>query len=54
MARWLVENAREAKADLKLLVGNVVQRLFIDGRQDLVDDTNAYKYNAKLKTTIPR
>ncbi|ERS98550.1 hypothetical protein HMPREF1624_05335 [Sporothrix schenckii ATCC 58251] len=47
----LIENAREAKADLKLLVGNVVQRLFIDGRQDLVDSTNAY--NSKLKASIP-
>ena len=47
----LVENAREAKADVKLLVGNVVQRLFIDGRQDLVDNTNTY--NAKLQAVIP-
>ena len=47
----LVENAREAKADIKLSVGNVIQRLFIDGRQGLVDNTNTY--NALLKDTLP-
>ncbi|KAL1904415.1 hypothetical protein Sste5344_009865 [Sporothrix stenoceras] len=47
----LVENVREAKVDIKLLVGNVVRRLFIDGRQDLVDNTNTY--NALLKSTLP-
>ncbi|KFY69383.1 hypothetical protein V496_00318 [Pseudogymnoascus sp. VKM F-4515 (FW-2607)] len=46
----IVENAREAKPDIKVLVGNVVQRLFIEGRQDLVDNTN--KYNALLKSTM--
>lgn len=47
----IVENAREAKPDIKLLVGNVVQRLFINGRQDLVDNTNTY--NALLQSTLP-
>lgn len=47
----IVENAREAKPDIKLLVGNVVQRLFIGGRQDLVDNT--ITYNGMLKSTLP-
>ncbi|KAK9778008.1 putative Fibronectin type-III domain-containing protein [Seiridium cardinale] len=38
----LITNARAGKNDVKLLIGNVVQRLFIEGRQDLVDNTNAY------------
>lgn len=46
----LVENAREAKPDVKLLIGNVVHRKFIDGRQDLVDNTN--KYNQLLRDTM--
>ncbi|OAA61965.1 Fibronectin type III domain protein [Niveomyces insectorum RCEF 264] len=47
----LVERAREGRADVKLLIGNVVQRLFIDGREDLVDNT--LDYNNKLKNTLP-
>ncbi|KAL3478435.1 fibronectin type III domain protein [Aspergillus californicus] len=43
----LVDNARKAKADIKLLVGNVVHRTFLNGRQDLVDNTN--RYNILLK-----
>jgi lysophospholipase L1-like esterase len=38
----IIQNARDAKPDVKLLVGNVVQRLFLEGRQDLVDNTNTY------------
>jgi lysophospholipase L1-like esterase len=47
----LVQAAREAKPDLKLLVGNVPHRSFIKGRQDLVDKTN--KYNILLRDTLP-
>ena len=46
----LVNEAREAKPDIKLLVGNVVDREFIKGRQDLVDNTA--RYNKLLKSTI--
>jgi lysophospholipase L1-like esterase len=45
----LVENAREGKSDVKILLGNVVHRKFIEGRQDLVDNTN--KYNQLLRDT---
>lgn len=44
----LVDNARKAKADIKILLGNVVHRRFITGRQDLVDNTNTY--NALLRS----
>ncbi|RYP17692.1 hypothetical protein DL765_004370 [Monosporascus sp. GIB2] len=47
----LIQAAREAKPDIKLLVGNVVHRTFIKGRQDLVDNTN--RYNILLRDTIP-
>ncbi|GFF92627.1 exochitinase 1 [Aspergillus udagawae] len=47
----LVEAAREAKPDIKLLVANVVHRSFIGGRQDLIDMTN--KYNILLRDRIP-
>ncbi|KAL4993280.1 hypothetical protein BDV10DRAFT_190139 [Aspergillus recurvatus] len=43
----LVNEARKAKPDIKLLIGNVVHRTFLDGRQDLVDNTN--RYNILLK-----
>ncbi|KAL4749306.1 hypothetical protein BDW72DRAFT_204849 [Aspergillus terricola var. indicus] len=43
----LINDAREAKSDIKLLVGNVVDRTFISGRQDLVDETA--QYNKLLK-----
>ncbi|KAJ2897714.1 hypothetical protein MKZ38_004491 [Zalerion maritima] len=46
----LVAQAREAKPDVKLLIGNVVHRDFIGGRQDLVDNTNTY--NDLLRDTI--
>lgn len=46
----LVSWTREAKSDVNILVANVVQRLFIDGRQDLVDNTNTY--NEDLKTAV--
>lgn len=47
----LVDRARAAKPDVKMAVGNVPHRLFINGRQDLVDKTN--QYNALLKDAIP-
>lgn len=46
----LVNNVREAKPDIKILLGNVVHRKFLDGRQDLVDNTN--KYNQMLRDRI--
>ncbi|KAL2812638.1 hypothetical protein BJX63DRAFT_432529 [Aspergillus granulosus] len=47
----IVGAAREAKPDIKLLVGNVVDRTFIKGRQqDLVDNTA--RYNTLLWDTI--
>ncbi|KAF2004167.1 SGNH hydrolase [Amniculicola lignicola CBS 123094] len=47
----LVQAAREGKPDVKILIGNVVDREFIEGRQDLVDNTA--RYNQLLKTTMP-
>jgi lysophospholipase L1-like esterase len=47
----LVDRARAAKPDVKMAVANVPHRLFIDGRQDLVDKTN--QYNALLKDAVP-
>ncbi|RYO75172.1 hypothetical protein DL764_010566 [Monosporascus ibericus] len=38
----LVDNARKGKPDIKILLGNVVDRTFIRGRQDLVDNTSRY------------
>lgn len=38
----LIARAREAKPNIKILLGNVVHRSFIGGRQDLVDQTNLY------------
>ncbi|MCX5077689.1 SGNH/GDSL hydrolase family protein [Streptomyces sp. NBC_00424] len=49
--KTLVDRARAAKPDVKMAVANVPQRLFISGRQDLVDKTD--QYNALLKDAIP-
>ncbi|KAK1250099.1 hypothetical protein MKX08_010102 [Trichoderma sp. CBMAI-0020] len=38
----LVSNARAVNPNLKFAIANVPQRSFIGGRQDLVDNTNAY------------
>ncbi|KAM7206560.1 hypothetical protein V8F20_002686 [Naviculisporaceae sp. PSN 640] len=46
----LINNARNAKPNIRILVGNVVHRTFIGGRQDLVDNTN--RYNQLLKQNI--
>jgi lysophospholipase L1-like esterase len=45
----LIENAREAKSDIKILMANVVDRFFINGRDDLVENTLAY--NNMLRST---
>ncbi|CAH0045975.1 unnamed protein product [Clonostachys solani] len=47
----IVQSAREAKADINVLVGNVMHRSFLEGRQDLVDNTNSY--NSKLAEAVP-
>ncbi|MEV7405772.1 GDSL-type esterase/lipase family protein [Streptomyces sp. NPDC091267] len=49
--KTLVDQARAAKANVHFAVANVPQRLFIKGRQDLVDKTT--QYNAMLKEAIP-
>jgi hypothetical protein len=46
----LVQHAREAKSDIKILIGNVVHRDFIGGREDLLPNTNYY--NKKLNDTL--
>lgn len=46
----LIENARRGKPDIKILVGNIIHRTFIPGRQDLVDNTNYY--NQLLRQNI--
>ena len=46
----LVSWTRAAKSDVNILIANVVQRLFIDGREDLVQNT--YTYNEDLKTAV--
>ncbi|KAH7311095.1 SGNH hydrolase-type esterase domain-containing protein [Rhexocercosporidium sp. MPI-PUGE-AT-0058] len=46
----LVGNARQGNPNVKILFGNVVQRSFIGGRQDLVDNT--LEYNKLLKTEL--
>ncbi|KAK4209311.1 hypothetical protein QBC37DRAFT_450660 [Rhypophila decipiens] len=38
----LVENARRGQPNITILIDNVVHRTFINGRQDLVDNTNRY------------
>lgn len=46
-----VDNARAAKANIKMALGNVPQRLFIGGREDLVEKTT--EYNELLAAAIP-
>jgi hypothetical protein len=48
----LIQKAREAKPNIKILLGNVIHRSFIGGRQDLMDKTNAY--NDRLWTAVGR
>ena len=38
----LVSNARKAKSDIKILLGNVVDRTLLAGRDDLVENTKTY------------
>jgi lysophospholipase L1-like esterase len=47
----LIDNARSAKDNIKFAIANVPHRMRLDGRQDLIDNTNTY--NAKLATAIP-
>jgi hypothetical protein len=49
--KTIVDEARAAKPDVRILLANVVHRTFIDGREDLVTNTNTY--NEKLKAAIP-
>lgn len=46
----LVEHAREAKSDIRILIGNVVDRTRVEGREDLI--TNTVMYNELLRTSI--
>ncbi|KAH8168307.1 fibronectin type III domain-containing protein [Sarocladium implicatum] len=46
----VVDGARRGKSDVQFAIGNVVERLFIGGRQDLVDNTR--DYNEKLKDAV--
>ncbi|KAK3317238.1 carbohydrate esterase family 3 protein [Cercophora scortea] len=50
--KFLVNQARSAKPDLKFAIANVPQRTFIPGREDLPGSTDAY--NALLARSIPR
>lgn len=47
----LIENARQSNPDLKIVIGTVPQRSYIQGRQDLV--TNTDSYNKMLKDQVP-
>ncbi|KAH8886665.1 hypothetical protein GQ53DRAFT_875336 [Thozetella sp. PMI_491] len=47
----LIGNARASKADVHILVANVVDRLFLQGREDLVVNTQIY--NQMLASAIP-
>jgi len=49
--RALVNEARAAKPGIDFALANVPQRRFINGRQDLVDNTD--RYNAMLASAIP-
>lgn len=40
--KQIIDRARDSKPNVKILVGNVVHRTFLNGRQDLVDSTNRY------------
>lgn len=47
----IVGQARSANPKIKILIGNVVDRTFIGGRQDLVDNT--IRYNQMLRNHYP-
>ncbi|KAH7349089.1 fibronectin type III domain-containing protein [Pyrenochaeta sp. MPI-SDFR-AT-0127] len=49
--KQLINNARNAKGNIKFAIANVPQRTRINGRQDLIDMT--IDYNSKLATAIP-
>jgi lysophospholipase L1-like esterase len=46
----LVSNARAIKADIKIAIANIPQRTYLNGRDDLVANTN--QYNDLLKSAI--
>lgn len=48
---WLVQNARNGKSNVKIVVGNVVHRTAIGGREDLIINTDVY--NKMLADTLP-
>jgi hypothetical protein len=43
----LMEVARKARSNVKILAGNMVGRSFIGGRDDLVEDTKSYSIQLK-------
>ncbi|KAG7132111.1 NLP effector protein 10 like [Verticillium longisporum] len=47
----IVDEARAAKSNVRILIANVIHRTFIEGRDDLVTNTNIY--NDLLKNAIP-
>ncbi|KAH7362814.1 fibronectin type III domain-containing protein [Plectosphaerella cucumerina] len=47
----IVDKARAAKSNVRVLIANVIHRSFIEGRDDLVTNTN--RYNDMLKAAIP-
>ncbi|KAI1818407.1 hypothetical protein GGS20DRAFT_528484 [Poronia punctata] len=47
----IVQHAREAKRDIKILIGNVVDREFIGGREDLVLNTAIYNKGLEARMT---
>lgn len=38
----IVDEARAAKSNVRILIANVIHRTFIEGRNDLVTNTNIY------------
>jgi hypothetical protein len=49
--KTLVDNVRRVKGNVKFAIANVPHRTRINGRQDLIDNTNTY--NAMLASAIP-
>jgi hypothetical protein len=49
--KMLVDNVRRVKGNVKFAIANVPHRTRINGRQDLIDNTNTY--NAMLASAIP-
>jgi lysophospholipase L1-like esterase len=49
--KTFIKEARAAKPDIKMALGNIPQRSFLDGRSDLPFETD--KYNKMLASAIP-